>query len=99
MRMGVIAVLMHRDDVVEMPGVGLEEPLGHIRRDVAHILPTRAHGEGHEHVGGLSELGLEARIHRLAKRSVRSLMSPASSFVLPSRNPLESTIWVDLVVR
>ena len=67
MRMRVIAVLMHRDDVVEMPRVGLEEPLGHIRRDVAHILPTRAHGEGHEHVGGLSELGLEARIPPFGK--------------------------------
>src|SRR6056297_2676425 len=58
MRMRVIAVLMHRDDVVEMPRVGLEEPLGHIRRDVAHILAARADGEGHEHMGGLPELGL-----------------------------------------
>lgn len=58
---------MHRDDVVEMPRVGLEEPLGHVRRNVAHILPTRAHGEGHEHVGGLSEPGLEARIPPLGK--------------------------------
>src|SRR6056297_1993057 len=44
-------------------------------------------------------LGLKPESHRLAKRSVRSLMSPASSFALPSRNPLLSTIWVDLVVR
>src|SRR6056297_3730592 len=44
-------------------------------------------------------LGLKPASHRLAKRSVRSLMSPASSFALPSRNPLLSTIWVDLVVR
>src|SRR6056297_2724468 len=43
--------------------------------------------------------GLKPASHRLAKRSVRSLMSPASSFALPSRNPLLSTIWVDLVVR
>ena len=67
MRMGVIAVLMHRDDVVEMPLIRLEEPLGHIRRDVAHILAARADGEGHEHMGGLSELGLEARIPPLGK--------------------------------
>ena len=67
MRMRVIAVLMHRDDVVEMALVGLEEPLGHIRRDVAHILAPRADGEGHEHVGGLSQLGLEARIPPLGK--------------------------------
>src|SRR6056297_2833353 len=44
-------------------------------------------------------LGLKPASHRLAKRSVRSLISPASSFALPSRNPLLSTIWVDLVVR
>ena len=67
MRMRVIAVLMHRDDVIEMPRVGLEEPLGHIRRDVAHILPARAYGEGHEHVGGLAQLGFEARIPPLGK--------------------------------
>ena len=67
MRMRVIAVLMHRDDVVEMPRVGLEEPLGHVRRDVAHILAPRADGEGHEHVGGLAQLGLEARIPPLGK--------------------------------
>ncbi len=67
MRMGMIAVLMHRDDVVEMPRVGLEEPLGHIRRDVAHILPARADGERHEHMGRLAELGLEARVPPLGK--------------------------------
>src|SRR6056297_2396261 len=44
-------------------------------------------------------LGLKPASHRLAKRSVRSLMSRASSFAFPSRKPLESTIWVDLVVR
>src|SRR6056297_3790307 len=44
-------------------------------------------------------LGLNPASHRLAKRSVRSLMSPASSFALPSRKPLESTICVDFVVR
>src|SRR6056297_1335714 len=67
MRMGVIAVLMHRDDVVEMPFVRLEEPLGHIRRDVAHILAARADGERHKHVRGLAQLGLEARIPPLGK--------------------------------
>ncbi len=67
MRMGMIAVLMHSDDVVEMPLISLEEPLGHIRRNVAHILPARADGEGHEHMGGLSEPGLEARIPPLGK--------------------------------
>ena len=67
MRMRVIAVLMHRDDVVEMPRVGLEEPLGHIRRDVAHILAARADGEGHEHMGRLAQLGLEARIPPLGE--------------------------------
>lgn len=67
MRMGVIAVLVHRDDVVEMPRVTLEEPLGHIRRDVAHILPARSDGEGHEHMGGLAQLGFEARTPPLGK--------------------------------
>ena len=67
MRMRVIAVLMHRDDVVEMPRVGLKEPLGHIGCDVAHILPARADGERHEHMGRLAQLGLEARIPALRK--------------------------------
>jgi hypothetical protein len=67
MRMGMIAVFMDRDDVVEMPFVGLEEPLRHIRRDVAHILPARADGEGHEHVGCLAQLGFEACIPPLGK--------------------------------
>ncbi len=67
MRMGVIAVFMHCDDVIEVPLFGLEEPLGHIRRDVAHIFAPRADGEGHEHVGGLPKLRLEARIPPLGK--------------------------------
>ena len=50
-----------------MSRVTLEEPLGHVRRDVTHILAPRADGEGHEHVRGLAKLGFEACIPPLGK--------------------------------
>ena len=87
MRMGMIAVLMHSDDVVEMPRVGLEEPLGHIRRDVAHILAPRADGEGHEHVGGLPELGLEACVPPLGKALGQVLDVARFELRLPIQKP------------
>ena len=59
MRVGVIPVLMDRDDVVEMPFVGLEEPLRNIGGDVAHILAPCPDRVGHEHMCRLSKLGLE----------------------------------------
>ena len=99
MRMRVIAVLMHRDDVVEMPRVGLEEPLGHSRRDVAHILAACADGEGHEHMGCLTQLGLETRIPPLGEALGQVLDVARLELRLPSRKPLLSTICVDLVVR
>ena len=67
MRMRVIPVLMHRDDVVEMPLLRLEEPLGHIRGNVAHILPPCPDGKGHEQMRGLSELGFDTPLPPLGK--------------------------------
>jgi hypothetical protein len=67
MRMGVVAVLMHRDDIVEVALIGLEEPLGHIRRDVAHILSARANREGHQQMCGLPKFGFEPAVPPLGK--------------------------------
>src|SRR6056297_1435579 len=85
--MRMIAVLMHRDDVVEMPRVTLEKPLRHIRRDVAHILAARADGEGHEHMGGLPELGLEARIPPLGEALGQFLDVPRLELRLAIEEP------------
>ena len=67
MRMRVVAVLMHRNDVIEVPLIGLEEPLRHIRGDVAHILSACADREGHQQMCGLPQLGFEPRAPPLGK--------------------------------
>ena len=67
MRMRVVAVLMHRNDVIEVPLIGLEEPLGHVGRDVAHILSARSNREGHQQMCGLPKLGFETAVPPLGK--------------------------------
>ena len=61
MGMGMIPVLMDRDDVIEVPVFGLEEPLRHLRRDVPNILAARPDRIGQKHMGRLSKLRLEPR--------------------------------------
>ena len=77
MCVGVIAILMHRDDVVEMSLFGLKEPLGDIGGDVAHVLAPGADRIGHQHMRRLSELGLEPRTPALGEplRQVLDLRS------------------------
>ena len=61
------AVLMDRDDVIEMPLLGLEEPLGDLRRDVAHVLPPGPDWVGKKHMGRLSKLRFEPSTPPLRK--------------------------------
>ena len=67
MGVGVISVLMHRDDVVEMPLFGLEEPLRDSGGNIAHILAPCTDRIGHEQMRRLSELGLEPRTPALGE--------------------------------
>jgi len=65
--MRVVAVLMHRNDIIEVALIGLEEPLGHVGRNVAHILSARIHREGHQQMCGLPKFGFEPAVPPLGK--------------------------------
>ena len=67
MRMRMLAVLMYSNDIIKVAFIFLEEPLGHVSRDVAHVLSARSNREGHQQMCGLPKFGFEPRVPPLGK--------------------------------